>query len=142
MGNRIPVTVTVESRQTGDDESTVRQQNCRGYLVSGQTVSLTYREESEEGEKSYTTLTREGEGIRLHRAGALQLDACLVPGQSTRCVWGVPPYSFDLELCCHVAEMTLSPMGGRVLLDYDRLLAGDKARLTLDIRVAREEVSE
>lgn len=136
---RIPAKVTVESRLADQNETTTASVACLGYLVlEGDTLSLTYREEDEEGGRSYTTLTPEGDGVRLHRAGALRMDTRLVAGESTTCVWGVPPYSFDMHLDCHAAEITLTQEGGRVLLDYDRHVMGDTARVRVLVTATKE----
>lgn len=90
--------------------------------------TLRYTEESEGG-KVFCTVEGAPEKVSVRRDGAVSALMIFEVGSPHRCLYRMPPFSFDMEITATRVEGALGRDGGELTLVY-RSVFGGAARLT------------
>ena len=106
------------------------------FAVKDGQCALSYQ--SGEGENSSLTelAFREDEPltVRMRRRGDTVTEVTYAPGHTDRALYRIPGVGeLDMETKTARVENSLSPAGGRLLLDYEMLIGGARQRLRLTL---------
>lgn len=119
--------LSVISSVDGDSrgESERSETTYEGELrLRGEGILLTYSETTEGGELKTEISVTDGE-VRVRRRGAIRSDMRFREGESATSFYEIPPYSFDMEIYCKRAKISVEEHSGRVDLLYEMKVGGD-----------------
>ena len=109
---------------------------AKGILVArGGIILLNYTEDSEGGKITSSLSVREV-SVRLVRSGAVISDFLFSEEVSSRSVYQIPPYSFDVEIYTKKIRSSLSTEGGEVRIFYEMNIGGAKKKARMKITVS------
>ena len=135
----------------GEEEISIT--TSRGFLrLSEDELRLSYTE-NQEGGRVGTELRltqRRGEvctacpdstspryRVELSKRGGIESDMVFAEGESSKTLYRIPPYSFDMELTTDRITSTLTKEGGDLRLRYTMRVGGQDRRVRLNIKVKR-----
>ena len=135
----------------GEEEISIT--TARGFLrVSEDELRLSYTENQEGGRVSTELRLAERRGevctacpdsaspryrVELSKRGGIESDMIFVEGESSKTLYRIPPYSFDMELTTDRITSTLTKEGGDLRLRYIMKVGGQDRRVRLNIKVKR-----
>lgn len=104
-----------------------------GFLkISDGEYSLSYVEVTEGGRVAADIFVRE-DSVRVKRAGAIESDMLFSEGLSHKSVYGVPPYSFDAEVCTKRIRNEMTRDGGKIDIFYTMKIGGADKKVKMRI---------
>jgi uncharacterized beta-barrel protein YwiB (DUF1934 family) len=129
MSKVFPVKLTITSRMADD----TFEQTLTGVLqLEGMGGTIAYSEESDGGQ-TLTNIVFSPSRVSIARNGAVRSHMAFEEGTPHTSVYEVPPYAFDMEVTTHTVLVSISIFGGRIHLEYDRLLGGESTRVIFDL---------
>ncbi len=100
-------------------------------------VRLAFCEENEGG-KSTSTLYITGEGVRLSKRGAIESDMTFTEGESTKSLYRIGPYAFDVDITTKKIRCSLTEAGGELQLIYAMNIGGQEKNVRMKITAKRK----
>lgn len=129
MSKVFPIKLTITSRMADD---AVEQTQTGVLHLEGDGGTIAYAEESDGGE-ILTNIVFTPSRVTIARNGAVRSHMVFEEGAPHTSVYEVPPYAFDMEVTTHTVLVSISIFGGRIHLEYDRLLGGESTRVVFDL---------
>ena len=129
MSKVLPVTLTIHSRLADD----IVEQSLTGVLhleAAGGTIA--YSEETEGG-NILTNIVYTSDRVTIARNGAVRSHMVFEEGKTHTSLYEVPPYAFDMEITTRVVQVGMSIFGGKLHLEYDRLVGGENTCVVFDL---------
>ena len=111
-----------------DGEPEKTEISPEGFLkISDGQYEITYSEMTEGGKVVSDITVTEG-SVRVKRVGAVESDMYFEEGKSHESLYGVPPYSFDVEIFTKKIRNNMTRDTGRLDIHYSMRIGGaDKA---------------
>lgn len=106
----------------------------------GGDITLSYAEYIE-GERVLTDIILSGGTVTLKRRGALTSDMVFREGESTRSLYTVAPYSFDMTLTTKKIRSNLTKDGGELSLIYTMNVGGAEKAARMKLRVTLKKTA-
>ena len=135
----------------GEEEISITTSS--GFLrVSEDELRLSYTENQEGGRVSAELRLTERVGeicsacpdgatpryrVELSKRGGIESDMVFAEGESSKTLYRIPPYSFDMELTTDRITSTLTKEGGDLRLRYIMKVGGQDRRVRLNVKVKR-----
>ena len=129
MSKVFPIKLTITSRMADD---AVEQTQTGVLQLEGDGGTIAYSEESDGGE-ILTNIVFTPSRVTIARNGAVRSHMVFEKGAPHTSLYEVPPYAFDMEVTTHTVLVSISIFGGRIHLEYDRLLGGESTRVVFDL---------
>ena len=108
------------------------------YKIGEDAFEIDYTENTEGG-RVVTSISVDGEGVRVLRRGAVDSDMRFSEGASHSSLYTVSPYSFDTVVRCKKIRSTLGKSGGRLDIFYDMTIGGAEKSVRMRIDCAPSE---
>ena len=94
--------------------------------------------ETEEGQTSHSVLTVNEKKAHLKKSGAIESEMSFVPGESSKTVYRVGPYAFDMLTEARKIRSSLTPDGGEVQIIYSMNIGGQAKSVRMKITAKRK----
>ena len=94
--------------------------------------------ETGEDSKTVCTLYTSGSEVILSRRGSVECALTFSEGETTKTIYRVPPYSFDMTVETLKIRNSLSDMGGELQLIYMMNIGGQDKKVRMKITVKKK----
>ena len=129
MSKVFPIKLTITSRMTDD---AVEQQETGVLHLEGAGGTIAYSEESDGGQ-ILTNIVFTPSRVTIARNGAVRSHMVFETGLAHTSLYEVPPYAFDMTVTTGALSASIGIFGGRIHLEYDRLLGGETTHVVFDL---------
>lgn len=122
-----------------DGEPEINLFTTEGLINAGENrYEIKYDEKSDE----YITHCRllvDNEKVYLSRKGAVDCDITFCEGETSSCLYRVPPYSFDMTVTTAKIRNSLTENGGEIQLIYSMNIGGQDKKVRMKIEVKTKD---
>ena len=129
----VRLTITTQQRIDGECERTAFD-TVGDLTLTGNTATLTYTEEDEDGAKTAVTVRCTADEVTVERAGLARSLLRLRRGVRCECEYGTPYGTFSVTTFTHTLQNALAS-AGRLDLDYTLEIGGGAVHNTLQLCV-------
>ena len=106
-----------------------------GFLkVAQSTMELSYVESTEES-RTTVDMRLTPQRVELSRRGSVVCDMIFDESEPCRCIYSIPPYSFDMSINTKKIRSSLCKSGGDLQLIYSMNVGGQEKRVRMKISV-------
>lgn len=121
-------------------EPEINDATANGEVTLGDgTVTMFYREKSEDTVTSTKIEVRPDGSVMLRRMGGIVSDMLFIEGEETSTLYQIPPYKFDMTLTTKRIRKSLSDDSGELQLVYSMNVGGGQknARMKITYKPAK-----
>ena len=99
--------------------------------------TITFKEESE-GQLTHSRITVNESFVNLAKRGAIESDMLFEEGKTTKTLYRVGPYAFDMHITTKKIRSSISEDGGELQLIYSMNIGGQDKNVRMKITAKRK----
>ena len=119
-----------------DSKETTESSHVGAMKISAGEISLSYRENTENGSVFSDVLVHESGAVTVRRTGAIDSTLHFDENEEFNTVYSLPPYKFDMNVKTEKIKNTLSVFGGLLEIRYAMNVGGQKKLVDMKIEVS------
>ena len=101
-------------------------------LIAEKGIKLAFTERSESDSSTSTLFVKDGD-VRLFKRGAIEVDMHFSEGETSRTLYRVGPYTFDMDISTKKIRCSLDERGGELQLIYSMNVGGQEKNVRMKI---------